>query len=244
MNIKTTLQGLGLQEKETAIYLSLLELGESSVAEISKKSRIKRPTAYLILNSLEEKGFASQVMKENKKIYTPQPPRNLISQTQLKLNELEEIMPQLESLFQKKEGKPRVIMYEGKDQLDHAYDDSFFTSGEVLYMSSLHYSKELFPKTFKKSERVNLYPDYRSARQLLDEGEKSREFTKTYNNPFLKTRYIPKEFLPFEIDIGIFSNKTLITSVKKEYFTISIESQEISNAFRSLFEAMWQLSKE
>jgi sugar-specific transcriptional regulator TrmB len=244
MSIKTTLQGLGLQEKEAAIYLSLLELGESSVAEISKKSRIKRPTAYLILQALEEKGFVSKVMKERKKIYTPEQPRKLITETQLKLNEIQEIMPQLESLFLKKEGKPRVVMYEGKDQLDHAYDESFFTSGEVLYMSTLKYSRELFPKTFKKAEKVDLYPDYRAARQLLDESQESRDFIKEYKNPFLQTRFIPKEFLPFEIDMGIFGNKTLITSVKKEYFTISIESKEIANAFRSLFEAMWKLSLE
>jgi len=244
MNIKQTLQGLGLQEKEAAIYLALLELGESSVAEISKKSGIKRPTAYLLLSSLVEKGFVSQVMKERKKIYTPARPQKLITDTQFKLTELQQIMPQLDSLFLKKEGKPAVIMYEGKDQLDHAYDESFYTESEVLYMGTLKYSRELFPKTFKKSEKVDLYPDYRAARQLLDESPLSREFAKKYNNPFLRTRYIQKEFLPFEVDIGIFGDKTLITSVKKEYFTLSIESPEIANAFRSLFEAMWKLAKE
>ena len=53
---------------------------------------------------------------------------------------------------------------------------------------------------------------------------------------------IPKEFLPFEVDIGIFGNKVLITSLKKEYFTVSLQSAEISQAFRHMFEVMWIIS--
>lgn len=54
----------------------------------------------------------------------------------------------------------------------------------------------------------------------------------------------PKEFLPFQMDIGIFGNTVLITSVKKEYFTVKIESEEIAHGYRALFEAMWRISKE
>jgi len=43
---------------------------------------------------------------------------------------------------------------------------------------------------------------------------------------------------------GIFGNHTLITSVKKEYFTIDIESKEIAKAFRTIFEMMWLSAKE
>ena len=41
------------------------------------------------------------------------------------------------------------------------------------------------------------------------------------------------------MDVGIFGNRALITSVKKEFFTISIESEEIAYAFRTMFNVMW-----
>jgi hypothetical protein len=49
---------------------------------------------------------------------------------------------------------------------------------------------------------------------------------------------------PLEADIGIFGSHVLITSVKKEYFTIDIESKEIARAFRTIFEMVWISAKE
>ena len=63
MDPKESLKHIGLNEKEIQIYLSLLELGSSTVLAIAKRSGIKRPTAYLVLQSLVEKGFASRIIK-------------------------------------------------------------------------------------------------------------------------------------------------------------------------------------
>ncbi len=152
MEPKEALKDLGLEPKEISVYLALLELGESAVLAISRKSEIKRPTAYLILRSLEEKGLVSRVLKGKKTLYAPQHPKKLITEAELRLKELGEIVPQLESVFNKRGGKPRVMIYEGKDQLDRAYDEMFITKGEVMYMSTITLSFEAFPRTFRKIE--------------------------------------------------------------------------------------------
>lgn len=243
MIIKETLKNLGLEEKEAGIYLALLELGESSVFEISKKSGVKRPTAYIILQSLEKKGFVSKVIKSKKTLFTPQHPQKLVAEAEIRLKELQEVMPQMESLFRREENRPRVMIYEGKDELDRAYDESFITKGEIVWMGTLKLSREVFYRTFRKVGYVKLSPEFR-IRELVDESEESREYAEQVRGQYHLIRFIPKEFLPFEIDIGIFGSRTLITSVKKEYFTISIESAEIARAFRTIFEVMWQRAKE
>ena len=243
MAIQETLQNLGLEEKETSIYLALLELSEATVLQISKKSGIKRPTAYLILHSLEEKGFISKVLKGKKTLYSPQHPQKLVVEAELRLKELQGVVPQLESLLDKEGGKPRVMIYEGKEQLDRAYDESFIQKGENLYIGSIGLSMEMFPRSFKKFELKTLSPEFR-VREIVDESEEGRRFAEEARGPYRSIRFIPKELLPFETDIGIFGNNVIITSAKKEYFTVKIESEEIARAFRTIFEMMWQAAKE
>ncbi len=243
MAIQEVLKDLGLEEKEVLIYLALLELGEATVLSIAQKSGIKRPTAYVILQVLEEKGFVSRVVRGKKTFFTPQHPQKLITETELRLKELKASMPQLEALFHKEEGKPRVLMYEGKEKLDRAFDEVFVVRGESLYMGTLKLSQEAFPRTFQKISYATLSPNFKM-REFIDESEESRAYARKVSGPYHKIRFMPREFLPFEIDVGIFGNRTLITSVKKEFFTISIESEEISKAFRTIFEVMWNVGKE
>lgn len=237
-------QNLGLSKKETAVYLAAIELGESKVRDIATKAAVKRPTTYLALQSLEEKGFVTRIFRGKKLLFAPQHPRKLLTEAEIRLKELKEAVPQLESLLHQGEGRPRVTIYEGKSRLDQAYDESFIVEGEILYMSNLSLALDVFPRTFKKlNEYTKLSPEFR-IRELVNESPEGKQYATTHSSEFRKVHLIPTPFLPFEVDIGIFGNRVLITSVKREYFTVSIESAEIAKAFRSLFEAMWRLSKE
>jgi len=242
MNPKDALLHIGLNEKEIQIYLSLLELGSSTVLTISKRSGIKRPTAYLVLQSLVEKGFASRIVKGKKTLFAPQHPKKLITESELRLKELQEVVPQLEIMFRKRRERPRIKVFEGKDELDRAYDDLFVVKGKVLFMGTLKLSMEIFPKTFQRQDIVQLSSGF-TIRELLDESKESLEYASKVSGKYHDVRFIPKSLLPFEADIGIFGNHTLITSVKKEYFTIDIESKEIAKSFRSIFEMMWTSAK-
>ena len=243
MNPSETLKELGLEAKEIAIYLALLELGETTVLNIANKSGVKRPTAYLILQSLERRGFVSRVARGKKIFFIPQHPKKLVTEAELRLKELKELIPQLESVFHKGGDRPRVMIYEGKENLDRAYDEAFVTKGEINFIDTHKLSYEVFPRTFKKFEYVNLSSEFR-VRELVDESEESKKFIEGVRGPYYEAKFIPKEMLPFEMDIGIFGNRTLITSVKKEYFTVAIESEEITRAFRTIFEVMWKTVKE
>jgi len=237
------LAGIGLEDKEARLYTTLLEAGETTVLELAKKSGVKRPTAYVILPSLEAKGFVAKTVRGKKTFWVAQPPRKLISEAEFRLAELKEAVPQLESLLQKGNGKPRVVIYEGKEALDRSYDDVFIIKGEMLYMGNLSLFEEAFPRTMKKFNYVKNSPEF-TVRGILYETDEAREYVKQHDNDYQRTRFISKEFTPFQMDIGLFGNRTLISSIKKDYFTVSIESDEVANAFRTVFEMMWLSAKE
>jgi len=69
------LKSIELSDKEIKVYVSALELGESTVIDISKKSRVNRTTIYPVIDSLQEKGLVSLAQK-GKKICTKWPAGN------------------------------------------------------------------------------------------------------------------------------------------------------------------------
>lgn len=243
MDPNEALKDVGLEEKEARIYLALLELGEATVLLISKKSGIKRPTAYLVLESLEMKGFINRSAHGKKLLFIPQHPQKLLTEAELQLKEMQEVVPTLESLFLKSSGRPRVMIYQGKEALDRVYDELFVVRGEVFFIDTHSLSLDVFPRTFKKLDYVTLSSEFK-IRELIAESEDGRRFAQKVRGPFYGVRFLPPALSPFETDIGIFGTRVLITSVKKEFFTVGIESEEIANAFRKIFEVLWNTANE
>ena len=236
------LKYVGLEEKESATYLALLEIGESTVISLSRKTGIKRPTTYFVLGSLEAKGLASRVIRKKQTLYIAQHPKKIITEEEIRLKKIKDAIPQLEAVMQSADNRPRIMTFEGKSALDRAYDESFVTKGEVLFMSNTALVQDVFARSLSKWDYATLSPTF-SLREIIDDSELSHDYAKRVQGPFRQIRIMPRHFSPFETEVGVFGNNTLITSGTMEFFTVKIESEKIAHAFRALFEAMWQVSK-
>jgi sugar-specific transcriptional regulator TrmB len=62
-------RNLGLTENEVKIYSALLKLGESTSGQIVKESDLRTGRLYNILESLKNKGFISEITKNNIKYF-------------------------------------------------------------------------------------------------------------------------------------------------------------------------------
>jgi sugar-specific transcriptional regulator TrmB len=149
MQIEVILKNFGLSEKEIAVYLALIELGPSSVRDISAKSSINRGTSYDILKSLIETGIVSYYNKESKQYFAAEPPEKLLSALEQKQQDLEEVkknieqsLPFIKTLFEKQGGKPSVKLYEGSKGIRQILEDVLETLSDAqekqyyLYSSS------------------------------------------------------------------------------------------------------------
>ncbi len=242
MSPQETLAQLGLDEKEISVYMGLLELGEATILTISKKTGVKRPTAYLILEALERRGLATKVAKGKKTLFVAQHPKKILTEAEVRLKQLKEVMPQFEAMMQRSDDRPRVKIYEGKDALDRAYDDAFIVKGEMLFMSNIEVTEDVYAKTLQKFDYIAYSKDF-CIRELIIENEASKKYAAKNNGQYRRINFLPQEFGLFTTDIGIYGNNVVITSGKKEYFCVRIESPEIADAFRAMFEAVWRLSR-
>ncbi len=103
------LEKIGLNKKEAKVYLACLELFESTIGQISRKSGVKRTTVYDVVDSLKKKGLLSSLSKNQRTYYYAENPKKLERSLDEKKQILENAMPELMSLANMLDKKPKIL---------------------------------------------------------------------------------------------------------------------------------------
>lgn len=242
MEIHDILREVGLNEKEAKVYFALLELGTSSVHPISTMAGIKRPTTYLILEDLQRKGLVSTVPRATKALYTAESPEKIIQDLAKKQELLKRFMPNMLALYNTKKDKPQVLLFEGKEGLAQVYD-KVFASPEVLFFSTVRDVFAMFPDMPKTLKRKVLAKELK-VRELLTQTPADLEYVSWLKqNEYYQSRFAPKSFPEFLTDSAIFGNSIAFFSFKPAVFVVQIESREISQSLKVLFDLAWAASE-
>jgi len=77
MLIKKTLEELGLNDKEVAVYLALLENGKNPHSKIAKITKINRASVYHSAKNLQKLGLINEEVGSKNSFLIPLPPENL-----------------------------------------------------------------------------------------------------------------------------------------------------------------------
>jgi len=72
------LAGLGLSEKEQAVYSALLEIGGAFPSKVSEITKLNRSTTYSVLTDLAVKGLIIEMRRRNKIFYQIEKPQKLL----------------------------------------------------------------------------------------------------------------------------------------------------------------------
>src|SRR3989338_3499165 len=75
--IKEFFRQFGLDEKEETLFFALLELGQSGVVNLAKKTGFKRSTTYYLLDQLMNRGLVTLLQKGAHRIYVPAEPKRI-----------------------------------------------------------------------------------------------------------------------------------------------------------------------
>lgn len=237
MDVPQALQTIGLNEKETATYLACLELGQDGVARIARKANIKRPTAYLVLESLQKRGLIHSVVKGKRTLYGAEEPTKLLGIIAEKDRALRTILPYLEAINNRKVEKPGIRFYEGKAGVLRIYEE-IFRGKEIRLWGSLN----ILPKEFhpilesfvekQKKERPKIF-------DLLTDTPADREYARRVARSGYEIRFFPKD-LYIGTDSAVFDNKFAFMAFAPEPHGFIVEGEEMTKSFRSLWELAWR----
>ncbi len=240
MTTSAILHELGLSQYEASIYLALLEIGTGTVTEIAEKARVKRPTAYLVLGELLQKGFVSLVPHPKKLVYTSSGPDALLSYANERRRHLLDIMPHLESLHAQSKDKPRVRFFDGVKSVSSYYQTIAYPNDEIDFFASIS-SVMAHPDI----PLIHELPGYKKKkiREILTQSKEDLEYARALA-PFEdhhKIKVLPKnsEWV-FKTDSILTPGKVGITSLTKKVFVVLIEDADVYASFRALFNLAWQ----
>lgn len=245
--IKTQLLALGFSEKEANVYLALLGLGKGTVSQIGLKAGINRTTGYDILADLVRKGLVNISGKEPKQEYVAENPAKILEllkrqsekiQTQLK--QAEELVPQLKSIHNIAD-RPQIKFYEGTEGVEQVYEDTLtahepiraYANVDDMHKALPHY----FPRYYKRRVKKGI-----AIKAIIPSNEAGTDRAAQDKAELRESALVPADKYYFSPEINIYDNKVMIASWR-EKLGIIIESQEIADAMKRIYELAWAEAK-
>lgn len=237
------LEEIGLNEKEAKVYLACLELGSDSVLNIAKKAGIKRPSTYIILDSLTKKGLVAKIPDKKAILYLAEDPQKILTGLDQKRQNLKDILPLLRAIHKGDIEKPQIRFYEGKDEIKKVYEEDIYLAKEILFygVSIKNFIKQ-FPDTFEKGEKL-FRKNKTKIKEIVSSDLFDQRYAKKYNSSPLRQIIALPEGSKFYADNIIWGNKLAITSLEK-LFMVVIESEDIANTYRTIFDLIWRNLKK
>ncbi len=222
------LRTLGLSGKEIKIYLSNLRLGSSLVQKIANFAGLNRTSAYDLLKSLEQKGFASYIIKSGKKYYQATKPNKILDLLKEKEELVKKILPELNSLSEIVGSRPNIEVYVGKEGLKSIFEDILRNSKSFLCIASKKHLSNLFKYYFphfverRKRKRIKV-------RIISDE----QPYDKKAPYKLIKQKIKTATWL--------YNGKIAMISLEeKEPIGILIEEKNFYETHKLMFDLLWK----
>ncbi|HEV8666990.1 MAG TPA: helix-turn-helix domain-containing protein, partial [Candidatus Paceibacterota bacterium] len=113
-------------------YLALLSLESSTAYEIAQHCAVKKPTVYVILEELHQKGLVLKIPHAKKALFAAKDLSEYLAEQRGKLNTVQSMLPRL--LAMGAVNKPKVYYFKGIRGLAEAMDYKINTmQGKVFY---------------------------------------------------------------------------------------------------------------
>ena len=152
------IKSLGFSDKEAKVYLALLKMGIGSAISVARHAEVKRPTAYVILDELIQKGAVIVVPRSKKKLYRSIPPQNLFEMYEERFKKAKGVLPEIQAVSKQESYKPQVLLYEGIEGIKEVLNYKLKSlAGKEI--------KGFYAKT--TSEIMKKFDDYREYNESL-----------------------------------------------------------------------------
>lgn len=244
MQINEELQDLGLSKSEVKVYVYLLEHGLSFTRGIAEGTDISHTNAYNIADKLEDKKIVDEQEKDGKKAYLANSPKSIVRMIERKKEKAEQLVGDLEALYNKREGKPKIKFYDGleqvKDLLREHYDvEEAYSIGSAKNFWDLdeEYFKE---RTKVLRENGVIWHDIMPHASKEGIGE---DILDTLGGLYDVT-FLPEKFGDMSAVFYIWENKVAIVHIDQPVFATVIINKNAADSLRKVIDSFRELVPE
>jgi sugar-specific transcriptional regulator TrmB len=252
MQLKQVLEKMGFTPKEIMVYVSLLGKDNITATEVGVISGINRTSCYDILESLIAKGLVSKTLKNKRTYFNVSNPKALVGyldrekeEAYSKIEKQKEminlVMPEIMSFSRVGVTKPKVQYFEGEKGMREAYEDTL-TAENIYYayanIETMHEGlPNLFPDYYKRRVKAGIV-----ARGIFPNNKETVERLRHNYEEKRESIIFGDQSLTFSPEVIIYNNKMLMISWK-EKIAIMIESKELADLQKLIYEQLWKSLK-
>jgi HTH-type transcriptional regulator, sugar sensing transcriptional regulator len=243
-DLYATFHLVGFNPTQTVVYLSVLELGASSIWDIAQKSGVKRPTCYAVLDHLMQLGYASKTNDGRRLLYSVVTPKELLARFDQKKSEFASSLPVIEGFSSHSSQRPRIRLYEGLEGVKQVYASMLtYRNTELLVYGTndvLLSRPEIFDPFIEGRLKQNI-----PLRIILARTPNNVASTQNDAKLLRETRFFPPEkFNPSE-DIDIIGDTIFhIAHSENHPFATAIESSSFARHEREKFDLLWEIAEK
>lgn len=236
------LKSIGLTENESEVYLAGIESGVGTVDNISRKTSLKRPNVYKIIDSLISKNLASVEFHGLKKLYKMENPENLVTILKEKDQKLASILPELLNSYNRVPSTAEIKISYGLVNLKKIYTGLIEKHNPHDYyyvISNLEKWKGLddeFLQSFV-DQRIKKDIHIKILSEKSEYASQMKQFERNFNQ---EVRFLPTS-TSILTDTIITPKKLLIVSLGDPITIFEIENYYLINSNKSNFETIWEL---
>lgn len=238
------LKSLGLNEKETKVYIACLELGSGSVQKISEKSGVKRTSIYNFLDELKTRGLISEMKQDGHTIIVAQDPtilrqRAFDREAEAKdyAKKIEQALPALMGIFNLPGHKPKMYYFQGVDGLKSVYEDTISEGVNIFAFSDY--------ERMTQAVGANYLMDYSYRRatrnitisSIATVGPWTERTLSQIKNQRMEIRLL--KTAQIDTEINIYANKVAFISFRRPYSAVLIDDRAISQTLKSIWKTVW-----
>jgi sugar-specific transcriptional regulator TrmB len=245
--IQDSLKLLGLAQKEIRFFEVCFTSGPISINEAAKLARLQRSTAYLTAQDLIGKGLIIEDFSHyRKKVMAVDGEKlmKIIANRQRTLRrqelELQEKLPELQALYQASEIRPKVKVYEGNNGLLSVWRDILSAKSEILLWTNQEKENLFFTPLLHQKFVTERIKKGMQIKVLAVNNPKGKELLKNDQASLRQTKLLPKD-VNFSAETYIYDNKFAILDYTKDIIGIIIESEQMTNSHKAIFDMNWKI---
>ena len=242
------LHEIGLSPNEAKVYEAALQLGESSVQQISDRAKVHRRNVYDAISKLIQRGLASEVFVKGEKRFKTTNPRRLLELIKEKEERVNKALPEMQAKYNFVEEKEEAYLYRGIQGFKNYLSDILETKETVYFIGAKAFwlddrLKHFLPRFERERKKTGI-----KFMHLFDHEIKKQkqEILKIVDKDY---KFLPKEYSS-NTAIDIFGPYVVMFvganpgHLDEEPTQFVIKSQKLADGYRKFFKFMWDNCKE
>ncbi len=254
ITIHQLLKNIGLSEKESQMYVTLLRNGTQTTSFLARAAKFNRGTAYVILHSLLQQGLCIETIKSKIQYFTALHPKQLLAyldhqsqQLKDKREQVDRMLGQLVAITNPLSSVPKIQFFDGAEGARYVLERTLEAKEKLLraYLSIGDIADFVGASFFNEytTRRIDLGFTLNTIRtsekdieaELHDDSAKRYITSRTENR---EVRYVPDR-AAFPVSMYFFDDTVVILSSAQENFALLIESHDLASMQKRLFDVLW-----